>query len=382
MTDCPVGKGEKKKMQKKVALALLFVFVLSLGAYVPRALAEVETITINKAIELAVLHSPELKQVQNKVELAYRTEIVKKQEKEWAYYNWEHSRFQNPALEADYRAKKKIWEMAQDDLGDTKTGLEQTEKRIEYDAENLYLTLLNLKNKKSILEDAVKLQTRLVQVERVKLELGLSTKLQVQEVQEATETTQNSLKELQDNLTTLYWQFNRMIGQEVDTPFRLAPVAFSPVKYSGRETGLEQAKEASLALEQFNRLLEDTRKDKRDLAPGNSDRSLLFEAQIRQLELNIDDYSFGLETALKRAGEKIELTQKKLIEAKNKYEKAKLNQEYQEKRYAVGVLPGLALDSGALELKQAMSTYEQMVYDYYLAVRELALAQQGLVLGM
>jgi hypothetical protein len=367
-------------MQKKVVAVLLFVF--SLGIYAPVATAEAETLTINKVVELAVLHSPELKQMKNKVELAYRTEIVSKQAKEWAYYSWEHSRFQNPALEADYRAKKKMWENAQDDLSDVKTSLEQTEKRIEYDAENLYLTILNLKNKRGILEDAVKLQTRLVQVERVKLKIGLSTKLQVQQVQETAETTQNSLKELKDNLTTLYWQFNRMIGQEVDTPFQLASVAFSPVKYSGKEEGLEQAKEASLALEQFNRMLKDTRKDKRDLAPGNSDRSLLFEAQMRQLELNIDDYSFGLETVLKRAWEKIELAQKKLIEAKNKYEKAKLNQEYQEKQYAVGVLPGIALDSGVLELKQAMSTYEQMVYDYYLATRELALVQQGIVLGM
>ena len=369
-------------MRKKIALSLLFVFVFSLGVYVPSAKAEVETLTIKKVVELALLHSPELKQMQNKLELAYRTEIVKRQEKDRAYAWWETSRFQAQALEADYRGKKKMWEMAEDDLSDTKTSLEQMEKRVEYEAENLYLTILNLENKTKILEDAVKLQTRLVQVERVKLKLGLSTKLQVQQVQEKAEITQNSLKELKDNLTTLYWQFNRMIGEEVDTLFYLAPVAFSPVKHSGKEEGLEQAKEASLALEQFNRLLEDTRKDKRDLAPGNSDRSLLFEAQIRQLELNIDDYSFGLETGLKRAWEKIELTQKKLIEAKNKYEKAKLNQEYQEKQYAVGVLPEIALDSGALELKQAMSTYEQMVYDYYLATRELALAQQGIMLGM
>lgn len=368
-------------MQKKVTLSLLLVFVFSFLAYVPPVRAEVDTYTVNKVMELAVLHSPELKQAQNKLDLAYRTEVVRNQEKEWAYYGWENARFQVPALEADYRAKKKMWEAAKDNLSDTKIILEQTQKKVEYNAENLYLTILNLQNKLKVMENLVKQQTRLVQIERVKYTLGLSTKLQVQQVQETAETTQNSLREVQDTLTTLYWNFNRMIGQEVKTPFQLAPVAFSPVKYNlNRKEGLEQAKEASLALEQFNRLLEDTRKDKRDLAPGNSDRSLLFEAEMRQIELNIDDVSFGIEASLKKAWEKVELMQKKLIEAKNKYEKAQLNQEYQQKQYAVGVIPEIALEMGTLELKQAASEYEQLVYDYYLSTRELALVQQGIMI--
>ena len=370
-------------MQKKIALSLLLVFVFSLFAYVPSAVAAGKTLTINKAVELALLHSPEVQKAQNNWELAYRTEIVKKQEKESAYAWFETSQFTALPLEADYRAKKKMWEAAQDNLSDTKVTLEQIEKKVEYQTESLYLTILKLENQLKLIGDTVKLQTRLVQIERVKAALGLSTKLQVQQAQGTAEATQNVCQELKDTLTTCYRNLNRFIGEEAQAPLQLCAVGFSPVKYNvQKEEGLEQAKEASLALEQFNRMLEDTKKEKRDLAPGSSDQSLLYEAQMRQLELNIEDLHFGIETGLQRAWEKIELTQKKLIEAKNKYEKVRLQQAYQQKEYAVGMLPEIALAMGALELQEAGSAYEQLVYDYYLSARELALAQQGITLGM
>ncbi|MGI6587890.1 MAG: TolC family protein [Peptococcia bacterium] len=368
-------------MRKKTTLSLLLIFVLSLCTYVPSAIAEVYALTINKAIELALLHSPEVKQAENKVDLAYRTEIVKKQEKESAYTRVVGTPFFSEALEADYKMKKKIWQYAQDDLSDAQVALEKTKEKVKYTAENQYLTILNLQNQLAVLQDSLAFQTKLVKIENIKYKLGLSTQLELQQARERVEATQNSLQEVKDTLTTLYWSFNRLIGQEINIPFRLAPVAFSPVKYNvNKEEGLEQAKEASLALEQFNRLMEDKKEDKKDLKPGSSDQCLLLETEMRQIELNIDALNFGIEAGMKQAWDKVELAQKKLLEAKNKYGVQKLNCTYQEQQYSVGLIPQIALDTGAMELKQAEINYEKAVYDYYLATRELSLAQQGIML--
>lgn len=368
-------------MRKKIALSLLFVFVVSLFSYLPLAYAEeeAEILTINEAIVLALENSPEIKQAQNAIDIAYRAEIVKKREKENAHTRVVSTPLFIEALDAEYRMKKQIWELAQDELSDAKKTLEDTQEKVKYNIENQYLTVLNLENQRGVLADSLAFQTKLIKIENLKHQLGLSTALEVKAVQEQVRTTQDSLQELNNSVATLYWNFNRLLGRDVETPVQLAPVEFSPVKYTyDKGEGLAQAKEASLALEQFNRILDNKKEELDDLDSGSSNQARLLEEEMRQLELNIDALDFGLSTGMKVAWDKLELTQKKLLTAKKEHETQELTYSQQQQQYLVGMLPEITLDTSAIQLKQAELNYEKAVYNYYLAARELELAQLGI----
>lgn len=359
---------------------IFFLCTILFFACVSPASAEVYTITLNDAVKLALIHSPEVKKAENNYEIAYRTEMVKKQEKEQAYTNWESTRFIMEAFEADYRAKKKLWEYAKDDVGDKQKVLEQTKEKVKYNTEKQYLSILNLKNQLEVLQDTVDLQLRLVKIESLKYDLGLSTNLQLQQVRERVATYQNMQQEMRNTLETVQWNFNRTIGRKPEEKLNFAPVAFSPITYTkSQKEGLEQAKNESLALEQFNRMIENKKEDRRDLNPaGNSDKCLLLETEMHQIELNIDDVNFGIETGMKVAWEKVELAKEKLNNARTSYDSKKIDYEYRMLQYQVGLIPELSAIQGKIELKQAASDYEKAVYDYYLVTRELALSQQGI----
>jgi outer membrane protein TolC len=367
---------------KKKFFATLVLSTVLFFACVPPASAAVYTITLNEAVKLALVHSPEIKKAENNYEIAYRTEIVKKQEKEKAYTNWESTRFSAVAFEGDYRAKKKLWEYAKDDVEDKQVILGQTKEKTEYNIENQYLNILTFKNQLEVLQDTVEFQLRLVKIESVKCDLGLSTTLQLQQTREKVAVYQNQLHEMRNTLEMLQRNFNRTIGRKPEELINFAPVAFSPVTYTNnKKEGLEQAKNESLALEQFNRLIENKKEDKSDLdRAGNSDKYLLIETEMQQIELNIDDVNFGIETGMKAAWEKVELAKEKLNKARTSYDSTKKDYEYRLLQYQVGLTPELLIIQGEIELKQAVLDYEQAVYGYYLATQELALAQQGIAL--
>jgi len=366
-------------MKKRHSVMVFILIVTMLVTLTPSVMAEAETITIYQAIDLALVNSPDIKKAQNTVDLADINELNSKIAYNSAYTRWAGTNFNNSGYQADDKAKRLAWEGAQDSLGDAKKSMDNTRETVKYNVESQYLTLLNNENQIKVLAKTVAKNQTLVKIEMIKNELGLSTAILVGQAQIRLESSQNQLKSLKDSLSTLYWVFNRTIGKDTNNQVTLSPVAFTEVNYNeDTQDSTKSAKNVSLALTQYNRTVTKKQNDIADIGSNSSEQTKLLEVQIGQTELSINDTNYNIEVGIKTAFEKMNSAQKNLFAAKNAYDVAKINYDQLKLQYDLGMIAKVSLDDLDITLDQALNSYEKATYDFYLATRELALAQKSI----
>lgn len=367
-------------LRKIFISAVLAVYMLA--SLASQALADTYTLTLKDAIELALKNSPDIKKAEANLEYADITALNAKLDYESAYTKWAGSYFKASAFEADSKAKRKAKEAAEDNLDYAKTTLDNTRETIKYDVESQYLKILNMEDQLRNMENTLQVKQNQVKIEKIKRDLGLSSNLQVDQAQEKAEATANQLQGLKDSLSSMYWNLSRTIGKEPQVKLVLLPVTFQPVKYEDRQTGLNSAVQISLALEQYNRDIENKKEELDELNENSSEKAQKLEVEIKQKMLSINDATYSIEIGTKQAFEKMELAKKKIIETQNAYLNMKTNYSYLEKQYDLGLIPKLSLDEAKLGLDQAHASYVKATYDYYLATREVTLAQKAIFISV
>jgi outer membrane protein TolC len=357
-------------------LALLSIIVLPVTVS-----AEGSTIRLEDAIELALIHSPDIKAAETSVELADITLLNNKLAYESSYTSWAGSFFKNDAFQADSKAKREIWEASKDVLEDAKKALENNKEQVKYNIESQYLSILNMGNQIKLQEQSLDIQINTNNIELLKYDLGMSTNLEIQQLRDKTETMQNTLISMKNSLSTLYWQFNRSIGRKPSMTTKLIPVTFQPVSYEdNEEEALKNAYSESLALEQFSRMIEDKKQDIIDLNENSSEKAQKLRVEIEQTEQNLDNTSYGIELGLKTAREGMELAKKTLIEKQNSYNYQKNIFENKKMQFDLGIISEMVVSQSKIEINNAENNYEKATYDYYLATKKLSLAQKGLLI--
>lgn len=364
------------KAKKIIAFILLNLFLFTVHTNV--LLAETTTITLDEAIELALKNSPDIKKVRTDLELADITALNAKLDYESAYTKWAGTNFNNAAFEADDKAKRKIWEAAEDNLKDARRLVEDTPEKVKYGVETQYLTIMNSKSQLEVLEAQLKNLQNKVRIEKVKLDLGLSTSLQVSQLSVQTDSAANSLRLAQNSLSNMYMEFNRTIGKELNNPVQLAPVFFEEVKYDDKTASEKAALATSLLLQQYNRNIKNKTQDAKDLNENSSEKAQKLKVEIEQLKLSVENTTYDIQNAVKAAFDKMELALKKINEQKLNMETTKNNYENLRIQYELGIISQQTFNEASALTTQAESAYEKAVFDYYLATREAALAQKAI----
>lgn len=190
-------------------------------------------------------------------------------------------------------AAKSAYNSAKYAYSDAKTALENTKLKIDFDVEKLYLTILYTDNNIKALEENNKLQQKLTNIEKIKMSLGISTQLQVDQQVQKNIALQKQLQELYDSAETLKYQLNRWMGRDLEITFKLAPVIFEPVIYSNNQGSEEKAIETSLAIYQYNRTIEDKIKDIDTKSEIGTDKVAKLEIEIKQVQYQKDDAEYN-----------------------------------------------------------------------------------------
>lgn len=343
--------------------------------------AEGNTLTLTQAKELALKNSPEIK----KIEISQKLADIEEREAHLAY---EEARamyvYTRGAVQAKAQmdAAKKMYDAAKYANEDLKKTAKNVALKLEYGVEKLYLNMLNLKSSIKIAESNLKRLKDLLEIERSKLEMGLSTVLQVENVIQQVRNIERQLKELNDNYESLKWQLNRQIGRAPTSNIVLAPVEFRPVEYGDNlNSSTESALKALLALEQFNRTIDDKKREIEHKKFTESDKVERLEIEILDIESSIDDSQFQVNYSVKNCWDKLYLARENIVNSQAKYDSAKKEYDFTELRYNLGMIAKIELDGALLLLEQAAVGLEQAAYDYYLAARELYLTENGILLN-
>lgn len=335
-------------------------------------------ITLSQAKALAVRDSPDIEK--QKV----TNELTRINERDaWIAYEQAKAAYQNSGGKVDSLKiamdnAKKAYDAAVYANSDGKVSQENLNKKIEYDVESQYLNLLNMDNNIKIAEKNYQLQTTNVNIESLKMHLGLSTKFLLdQQIQKAMQV-EKQLQATYDTHKTLKWNFNRTLGRDLAAPFELAPVSFNPVKHENQQAGELKAIDSSLAVDQFNRTVEDKQKEIQDKLYTASDKVEKLDFEIKQTSLLKSETEYQLKLKMKNLHEKLYLAQKTLVDNRSIIDMAKLNYEISQQQYELGMISKLALSVSEVSYLQTQANYEKAVYDYYLAAREVSLAEDGI----
>jgi hypothetical protein len=338
-----------------------------------------DVLTLSKFKELAVKNSPDLKKQEIAIELARIAEREAKINYDNARADYQQTLGKVEAYEQAMNASKLAYEMAQYTFDDSKISLDDLKKEIEYNAERVYLKLLSLQNTIKAVEENLKIQRDFARVESIKLQLGLTTNYQYNLKKEVVMDIENQLQQLNNSHKSLIWQMNRMIGREMNSPVRLAPVTFQPVEFANKKKVLEKAREELLAISQFNRTIEDKINDTEINKSTASDIVEKLKFEIAQTQLIKDELEQTVEVAVNIAFDQLEMCKQELVDARAKYNTLQNNNINQEKLYELGLISKLEFNAGKIALQNSQNAYEEAVHNYYLAARKLQLAQEGVL---
>jgi len=366
-------------MKKKTAYVVLFVFSLMLiSSYSTGAVTVDGTsiLTLSKAKELALLYSPEIKKQEVTVELSR----IAERDAEIAYEQ-ARANYINSSMKTSVENARKTYEAAKNTLEDSKVTLENLKMKIEYDVEKLYLDILNMDNSIEIAKKNYEMQGRLVEVEKIKVQVGLSTNYSLSEKIQQAKDTKRQLDTLYNSREKLAWQMNRMIGRDQGALLELAPVTFSPVEIGTQSEANEAAIQTSLTIKQFNRTIEDKNKDLEEKKTNQSDKAEKIEFEIKSTNLQKSDAEYNIKLALENAYEQMALKQSQLADYRTAYEVEKENYRHQKIKYELGLIGKIALDSSEISFEQKRTNFEKAVYDYYLSVRQIDLAEKGILIS-
>lgn len=368
-------------MYKKVVACLLCVMLAAAFMMPPMAYAEEteEVLTLKMVKERAVKYNPEVKKQEVSIELSRIAERDARVSFDIARANYQETLGRVAAFEQAMRASKLAYEMAQYSYDDSKLGIEKFKKELEYNAERMYLNLLELDNVVQSVEETLKLQRDLIRTETLKLELGLTIKYQYEQQRQAAMDVEKQLQLLYNSQKALKWQLNRMIGRDLNAPVKLAPVTFQPVEYGNQQEVLEKAREELLAISQFNRTIEDKHDYAEIYKTTASDKVEKLKFEIDQTKLLKADVEYSIQLAVNNAFDNLEICKKDLVDTRAKFNMVDSNYRNQEKRYELGLISALELKAGKTALKSSKNAYEKAVHNYYLAARKLQLAQEGIL---
>ena len=137
---------------------------------------------------------------------------------------------------------RRAWRTADDAYKDMVRVKENTVKSLDFAVERLYYALLNLQDTIEGQSKTLENLGKQLRIERLKIELGLSTKENENEIISQYNVLKNTLADLKTKEELLCWQLNDLMGREVDAQLEVVGEEITPEKkYYTVEKLYEQA---------------------------------------------------------------------------------------------------------------------------------------------
>lgn len=276
-------------------------------------------------------------------------------------------------LKAQEEQVKPLLEPAEDALKATSDALELQPKILDYQVENIYLSLLSLGRQREyqamVLENLEKMLAR----EKFKLEIGLSTSLLLSQVEAKLRQVEEAIFNLEVRENSLKRAFNRLVGLPPDFVFQLAPVDLILIPYRAYEgfppdlTGSVNYRRALSNLEKRKRDLEDT-------SEFDTRKYELAELKVKEAELELEKTLQELKANYLDKADKYKLAEEEMENAKVNLEDASQFFAKMELKHELGAISRAELEQQELSLAEAE-------LNCWLAKQQLHLSRQAYLLA-
>lgn len=335
-------------------------------------------LTLKEAREAVIKNSSELAMAAVNLKLSELAENDARSTYEHALNSYS-STGGNSNLKEPMIAAKKAYDTASHVVEDTKISINQLKDKLIYDIERKYLSILDLKDNISIQEESHRQLLNTIRIERLKLDIGLTTKIVIDQYLQQAQKSEELLNTLYNNECLAIWDFNRMIGRELNVSLNLTPVVFTEIELNGFDVTLDKTTDNYLELEKVKQSIIDKGKYINFYVNEGTDKIEKYEVEIKQNELKKNDIEYSLRIAIQEKFNNLRNVQKKLTDSKSNYITTQINYTQKELQYNLGIISRIALEAEKNNLNIAQMTYIKETYNYYLAARELQLAEKGIL---
>lgn len=256
--------------------------------------------------------------------------------------------------------------------------IENTEKSIELAVEQMYYALLDLQSTIEMQNNNLSLLGKQLQIERLKIQLGLSNKENEDAIISQYNLLKNMLADLDRNEDLLIWQLNDIMGRELDDPLQLVEENVVPVKtFYTVDSIYEKAIQESLSIAQKKREIKNY---DRDLAveQDRDQRDILRQGK-KIAENELIDLQVSLKEKIKSLNDELMASYTAWETAVTENAKAKLSYDNNEVKYKLGLIPAIMRDMSEVTYLEAVNKEKQAARAWQIAHDQLILAEEGIV---
>jgi len=274
---------------------------------------------------------------------------------------------------------RKQMEDAEDTYEDAKLSQEKFEEELKYNIEQIYTDILLQENKISTLQKDMEYKKLLLEIEKKRLGLGVSSQETVGRFEEDYTNADHSLIEAKNSLKNIKGNLNDMMGRDYDEEISLKPIQTDLFKeIPTYDQILSKVLKESTKLSQIQRDIEKKENDlEDDLSDYTNDykpyQEDLVRLEIKEMELQLQDEKYRLKQSINNLLASLDTKQKKYQLSQIETNNAKRQYDWDKKRYEIGQISKNELTQSELAYLNAKQGFLVTEFDLFLTKRSIDL---------
>lgn len=257
---------------------------------------------------------------------------------------------------------------------------------IEYNAEMQYLNLLSMESQIKVIEKNVSSMERLLHVERIKSQLGLSSTQQLENIFFNVNQLKNNLQTLKIQKKNAYTNFKKIIGYPLNEELVLeeietTAIAAMPTYATDLKLAMEQGKNIRY-LEQELKRKEKYIDDLRNKYDGSSNVIEKEKIDFKQAQLELEEVKTKTEINLKTAYNHLMMAKDKLEIVKQEMNLAEKTYNNEKIKCEVGMASKIEYEAKEADYEIKKLIAKQAEYDYLKALSAYELAKNGIMVSL
>ena len=274
------------------------------------------------------------------------------------------------------------WDSALQTFKDAEDTLEEVQRQAGFAGESRFFAFQQMLQSRASLGKTIELQEQLLEIEKLKVQLGMNIPSAVTAQALKISELKSSLIQLDLAQALAAKELMRQIGQPIDTEFILADLEAYPVlkeKYILADL-ITTATKNSLSLKQLDRAIEslDDKIDEGGLSVPIKEQ---LAAQANSLKLTRKEVQYAIKLVAQNSINALEQADLKATLLKEKLEKAELDEQHMALQVKLGLAAKISLPATELALLTAQNDYQKVLDDRYLSLRTLSLLEQGIMVS-
>lgn len=269
-------------------------------------------------------------------------------------------------------------ENAEDTLEDLERAKKDADEQTKQLATLLTFETSKLEKNIKLLEEVNSLYLKLANVEKIKLQNGLSNDAEVKKVGIEASNYSKQLKFAKNSLKILKGKLNDLLGRRVDAPLHVVEFTVNgpSMAIPSYENIIDDALENTYDFHKHKRSIKNIEHDIHNV-DGSNEKDIK-KKEIKKEELNIEKTEVDVRTNIKTLRGNLEEKAKAYQLANVNLEKAKQELDWKKLECENELASPLMLQGTNVEYLKAESRRRAASYDYYLAKNELDLAVKGI----